>query len=108
MAPRIEGYMEGLDVHTPADFKGARRQLLDAFPDLRVTVEDTVEQGTKAVVRWSVTATHRGGGLQIPPTNRAVQFRGMTWMEFQNGQLVRGWDSWNLGGFLQSLQLKPN
>ena len=105
MAARMEGYMEGADIHTPADFKAARRQLLDAFPDLRIKVEDIVEQGNTAVLRWSVTATHRGAALQIPPTNRAVKFRGITWMEFQDEQLVRGWDSWNLGGLLQSLRL---
>ena len=104
MSARIEGYMEGGDVHTPGDFKNARRQLLDAFPDLRIKVEDTLEQGNKAAIRWSVTATHRGHGLQIPPTNREVKFRGITWMEFQDGQLVRGWDSWNLGGLRQTLK----
>jgi hypothetical protein len=33
-----------------------------------------------------------------------VSFRGMTWPEFKDGRSVRGWDSWNLGGLLQTLQ----
>jgi hypothetical protein len=27
----------------------------------------------------------------------------MTWLEFKDGGIARGWDSWNLGGLLQSL-----
>ena len=30
-----------------------------AFPDLRVTVEDTVSEGDNVVVRWSCRGTHR-------------------------------------------------
>ena len=52
----------------------------------------------------SVKATHRGPGLGMPPTNQAVTFRGTTWLEFRNGQIVRGWDSWNLGGVIMTLK----
>ena len=97
------GWMEGRDVHGRQDFQNARRQLLDTFPDLAITVEDVVEQDDKVVVRWNVQATHRGPGLGVPATNRRVSFRGMTWMELRDGQIVRGWDSWNLGGLIQTL-----
>jgi steroid delta-isomerase-like uncharacterized protein len=103
LARDIVGWMEGCDVKSPEDFKQARRQLLEVFPDLSVTVEDVVEQDDKAVVRWRVTATHRGAGLGVPPTNRPVSFRGITWLELRDGRIVRGWDSWNLGGLISSL-----
>lgn len=105
MAPDAMGWMEGRIVKGPADFLDARRQLLAVFPDLKVTVDDVIEQGDKAVVRWSVEATHGGDGLGMPPTNRRVSFRGLTWMEFSGGRMVRGWDAWNLGGLIQSLQV---
>lgn len=97
------GWMEGRVVNSPQDFQNARRQLLDIFPDLAITVDDVVEQDNKVVVRWSVQATHRGPGLGVAPTNRPVSFRGMTWMELRDGQIVRGWDSWNLGGLILTL-----
>ena len=104
MAPDATGWMEGRVVKGPADFLDARSQLLAVFPDLAVTVDDVIEQDDKAVVRWSVQATHRGDGLGVPVTNRRVSFRGLTWMEFSGGRVVRGWDAWNLGGLIQSLQ----
>ena len=104
LAPDAVGWMEGREVNGPADFKDARQQLLDTFPDLALSVEDMLTQGDNVAVRWSVCATHRGRGLGIPPTHRAVSFRGITWLEFRNGQIVRGWDSWNLGGLISSLR----
>jgi predicted ester cyclase len=103
LAPDAVGWMEGRDVDGIEDYKAARRELLAAFPDLAVTVEDLIAQGDSVAARWSVRATHRGPGLGMTPTNRPVSFRGMTWLEFRNGRVVRGWDSWNQGGLLMSL-----
>ena len=99
----INGVMEGYDVRSKQDFLDARQMLMGAFPDIAVRVEDVIEQGAKVAIRWQATATHTGGSLGFAPTGMPVSFRGTTWLEFSNGQIVRGWDSWNLGALLQSL-----
>ena len=101
MADSLEGYMEGVDVHTREAFLAERKRLLEAFPDLDIVVQDVIEEGAKTVTRWHVTATHKGGSLGFPASNRRVAFRGMTWLEFKDGRIVRGWDSWNLDGLLK-------
>ena len=106
MAERLEGYMEGVDVRTREEFLAERRRLLGAFPDLAITVDDVIADGAKVAVRWHVTATHKGDTLGIPASNREVSFRGMSWLEFADGRIVRGWDNWNLGGLIQSLTTK--
>ena len=103
-APDGMGWMEGRTISGAADFKDARRMLLHVFPDLSVRVEDVIEQDDKVAVRWTASATHRGDGLGVPPTNRRVAFRGLTWLEFRDGRVFRGWDSWNLGGLIADLQ----
>ncbi|WP_145026439.1 ester cyclase [Caulifigura coniformis] len=75
-----------------------------AFPNLRVTVEDVMESGPQAVVRWSARGTHLGADLGFPPTGRAVDMRGITWMRFENGVLVEGWQSSNLPDVIRSLK----
>jgi steroid delta-isomerase-like uncharacterized protein len=107
LAPEIEGFLEGQEIHSPQGFQDFRRQLLAAFPDLSVEVEDVVEQGHKVAIRWRCQATHTGGGLGVPATLKQVSFRGISWVEIQNGRIVRGWDSWNLGALLQSLGAAP-
>ena len=101
--PNIVGYMEGVDVRSPDDFLKARAGLLDGFPDLQVTVDDVVSEGDNVVVRWSASGTHKGAGLGIPPSKRRVSFRGMSWIVFANGRIVKGWDSWNLGQLFSQL-----
>ena len=103
MAPGAPGHMEGMEIVGPEQFLAARAALLDAFPDIRVTVEATVAEGDDVVVRWSARATHQGDGLGIPASRKPVSFRGMSWMHFANGRVVEGWDSWNLGQLLQEL-----
>jgi steroid delta-isomerase-like uncharacterized protein len=103
--PEMVGQMEGLEVRAAADFVRAREAILDALPDLRVEVEDVVSEGNQAVVRWSATGTHRGDGLGIPASKRPASFRGMTWLVFSEGRIVKGWDSWNQGLLLQQLTM---
>ena len=108
MAERIEGYMEGVDVQTREQFLAERRRLLDAFHDLAIVTDDVIAEGAKVAVRWHVTAIHKGDSLGFAASNRPVAFRGMSWLEFGEGRIVRGWDSWNLGGLIQSLMSPQN
>src|SRR5262245_44391201 len=97
-------HMEGGDFIGPDRFVETRALLLDAFPDIRVTVEDVVADGDRAVVRWGAVAHHRGALFGIKPSGQEVRFRGMTWMIFRDGKIIEGWDSWNLGGLLNDLR----
>lgn len=104
MHPDGHGHLEGGEVHGPEHFKALSAELLRAFPDLRVSVEDAIAQGDQVVVRWNATATHTGPALGLTPTGRSVAFRGMTWLIFRDGKVIKGWDAWNQGALFQSLQ----
>jgi steroid delta-isomerase-like uncharacterized protein len=104
LSPQIVGWMEGgREIRSVQAFKDARAELLQAFPDLQIVIDDIIEQGDKAAIRWHVGATHRGDGLGIAATNRPVAARGMTWQEVRDGQIVRAWDSWNMGALMTHL-----
>ncbi len=105
LAPDATGWLDGRTVRSATDFKDLRRTLLRVFPDLTITVEDTIEQDDRIAVRWHATATHRGDGLGVPPTNRRVTFRGISWLELRDGRIVRGWETWSLGALLQALRV---
>lgn len=101
---KVVGHMEGTEVRSPVEFRLIRDSLLAAFPDMKLVVEDTLADRDAVAVRWYVTGTHRGDLLDIPASGRSVEFRGMNWIKFKDGQIIEGWDSWNLGGLLQSLR----
>jgi steroid delta-isomerase-like uncharacterized protein len=62
--------------------------LLAAFPDLQVHVEDVVEEGDKLAVRNTVTATHQGPYLGLPPTGKAVSYGEMFVLRFVDGRVA--------------------
>jgi steroid delta-isomerase-like uncharacterized protein len=101
MSAGAVGHMEGGDVRGREDFKAARKELLTAFPDIRVTVEDTIADGDKVAVRWSAAGTHRGTALGLEATNQPVKFRGITWLVIRNGWIMEGWDAWNQGKLIE-------
>jgi len=104
LAPEAVGHMEGGDVHGRDEIRAVRAALLGAFPDLHLTIEDTLADGNQVAVRWRVDGTHRGDHFGFPASQRAVNFRGITWLRFEGDRLVEGWDAWNHGALMQALQ----
>lgn len=105
LAPNVIGHSEGNpDILDVSGFRAYRSALLNAFPNLRIEVEDVISSGDNVAVRWRVRGTHDGDGLGIAATGQSVEFWGMTWMRFSDGRIVEGWDAWNQGGVVQRLQ----
>jgi steroid delta-isomerase-like uncharacterized protein len=91
------------DLVGPEPFLAFRALMLEALPDLTLTVEDTLSEGDQVAVRWLATGTHTGPFQGKPPTSRAVRFRGVTWIRYRDGKMVEGWDCWNMAGVAQQL-----
>ena len=104
MARNAVGHMEGGDVHGPEEFRAGRAVFLNALPDMHITIENIVSEGDQAAVRWLVRATHEGELFGVPASHRPVETRGTSWFRIRDGKLVEGWDTWNLGGLLDSLR----
>jgi predicted ester cyclase len=51
-----------------------------AFPDLHITIEDLIAEGDKVVARDTVTGTHQGEYIALPPTGKSVTYNEIeTW-----------------------------
>src|SRR5262245_25023955 len=84
---------------TTGDLKGEAYRsfyssLLNAFPDGRLTINDSVTEDDKVVVRWSFTGTHKGELLGISPTGKKVQMTGISINRVANGKIVEAWEEW--------------
>ena len=101
LAPDCSGFMQGVGhVEGSGQVKARMGEILEALPDLQITIDDAFGLGDKAALRWTARATHRGGSVG-PPTDRRVQIHGLIWMEFTDGKIVRAWDGWNHDGLLR-------
>jgi len=86
-------------IRTPAPLEASGAQLLKevfgrlvaAFPDLHVTVEDVIAEGDKVVSRNTVTGTHRGEYLGIPPTGRSITYNEIFIVRFAGGRIAETW-----------------
>jgi steroid delta-isomerase-like uncharacterized protein len=97
----------GRDVRGPEAFKQFVQHMRTAFPDLHVTVHDTIVEGDKIAARFSVVMTHMGDVLGLPATGRQVQVNGISFSRVANGQLVEGWNNWDIYGMMQQLNAAP-
>jgi len=87
--------LSGGPIRGPEAFKAYQRQLIEAFPDLRVEVIDTVVEGDKIAARCRVTGVHQGNSLGIMATNSPVDFTGMLILRVQDGKIVEAWNEFN-------------
>jgi steroid delta-isomerase-like uncharacterized protein len=62
-----------------------------AFPDLRVTIDDLIEEGDKVVARQTVTGTHQGEYMGLPPTGKSVTYDEIFILRFANGRIAEIW-----------------
>jgi len=79
----------------PENFKMFQRAFVSAYPDLKVTVEDTVVEGDKIAARCRVTGSHEGEGIGLLPTNQPVDFTGMVIVRVRDGKIVEAWNEFN-------------
>jgi predicted ester cyclase len=65
--------------------------LLRGLPDVHVTVEDLIAEGDKVVSRNSVTGTHQGEYMGLPPTGKSVTYNEIFILRFVNGRVAETW-----------------
>jgi predicted ester cyclase len=64
-----------------------------AFPDMKSVLHDILAQGNRVMYRWSVSGTHLGDWLGIPPTGNHMRATGITIYRIVGGKAVEGWSS---------------
>jgi steroid delta-isomerase-like uncharacterized protein len=65
--------------------------LHDAFPDLHITVEDTIAEGDRVVGRNLLTGTHRGDYMGLSPTGNPVVYSEIFIFRFADGRIAEIW-----------------
>jgi predicted ester cyclase len=79
----------------------------EAFPDLRLTVEDVVSDGEKVAARVAFRGTHRGEFQGIAPTDKEVAFSSMEFNRVVGGKVEEHWVELDLLGLMQQLGAIP-
>jgi steroid delta-isomerase-like uncharacterized protein len=72
----------------PEEMKGTVRMVTAGFPDNRHDVEEMVAEGDKVVVRCTLTGTHEGEFMGIPPTGRSIEVSEIHVYRLKDGKAV--------------------
>jgi steroid delta-isomerase-like uncharacterized protein len=78
-----------------------------AFPDLRITIDDVIEQRDRVVIRWTATGTHQGELFGLAPTGRHGTVTGITIWRMAGGRVVEAWTNWDTLGLMQQIGAAP-
>jgi steroid delta-isomerase-like uncharacterized protein len=101
--PAAPGPLEGLEAWR--QFSGP---FAEAFPDLRLTVEDVVSEGEKVAARVAFRGTHRGEFQGIAPTGKELAFSSMEFNRVVGGKVEEHWVELDLLGLMQQLGAVPS
>ena len=82
--------------------------LFRGFPNIKQTIENVVAEDDKVVYRTTMTGTHTGEFLSIPPTNKSSKINDFTLLQIANGQIVEWWYECNLLELMKQLGLMPD
>ena len=74
----------------PENFKKLHRFFLGAFPDIHITVHDTICEGDRVAVTWTARMTHLGDTLGFAPTLQKVSLEGCSILIVRDGQIHEG------------------
>jgi steroid delta-isomerase-like uncharacterized protein len=94
-APDTRGVEELADVF---------RRMRAVFPDLHVTVEDTVSEDDRVALRWTARGTHDAEWAGVPATGRRVTFGGIDLYRFSGGRIEEWWRSEDFAYLVQQLE----
>lgn len=86
----------------PQGIKTIIRSVGEAFPDVKITINDMVQEPGRIAVRAEISGTHRGTLFGIAPTGKDVSFRLHEFHTLEDGRVTTTWhmEDW-FGLFVQ-------
>ena len=80
---------------------------LTGFPDLYVTIDDTIAEGNKVGIWYTVEGTHRGIFEGIPATGNHVKWSGFDLLTVEHGKISQARFLSDSFGLMAQLGAKP-
>jgi steroid delta-isomerase-like uncharacterized protein len=95
------------EVKGPEGFKKMFMENRKTFPDIHFTIDDMVAEGDKVAVRYTMTATHKGELMGIPPTGKKISIQSAFFYRFKDGKEVEALTYSDNLSLFQQLGIKP-
>jgi len=94
----------------PANREGVKifvKTFRDAFPDMKATTVAVVVEGDEAWMQSTITGTHKGEFMGIPPTNKSFEITAFDRVKFKDDKAIEHWGAEDDMGMMTQLGLVP-
>lgn len=82
-------------IRGPRDYRPFYEAFRQAFPHLKIVIEDMVAEGDKVAARCSVRGKHEGDFRGRAATQSPVELTGITIVRIDNGKIVEAWNNFD-------------
>jgi steroid delta-isomerase-like uncharacterized protein len=79
----------------------------EAFPDIRATIEDMLEEGDRLAVRVKYAGTHEGDFMGVPPSGKRFEVDVIDIVRLEDGKAVEHWGVTDNLGLMQQIGAIP-
>ena len=97
----------GEEIRGLENIKQSESEGFNAFPDHHFTIDDLVVEGDKVATRLTLTGTHTGEFMGIPPTHKKVTVWAMTISRISGGKIAESWEMMDTLDVIQQLGAIP-
>ena len=81
--------------------------LRNAFPDIRITIDDEIAADGKVVQRWTIRGTHQGDFFGVPATGKKVAWPVIAIFRLSGAKIAEVWTQGDTLSTLQQLGAVP-
>ena len=79
----------------------------EAFPDMQVSIDDVMEDGDRVAVRATMTGTHDGGLMGVPPSGNRVRLGMIDIVRVEDGRVAEHWGAADNLSLMQQIGAIP-
>jgi steroid delta-isomerase-like uncharacterized protein len=92
----------------PKGTRGLANMLRTAFPDLHFEIEELIAEGDTVAGRLTMSGTHKGPLMGMPPTGRSMRQAHMHFVRFRDGKAIEHWGVRDDLSMMQQLGAMPS
>lgn len=81
----------GLPTTGPAAPRANMEMFAASFPDFRITPDEMIAEGDKVAIMATMTGTHKGEFMGIPPTDKSFEVQVMDVVQYRDGKAIAHW-----------------
>ena len=79
----------------PSGYRPFYEVFRQAFPNIRIDIEDMIAEGDKVAARCSVRGKHEGDFMGTAATQAPVEITGIAIVRIENGKIVEAWNNFD-------------